>query len=64
MDGGIELLKPEQRSPLQLLWHNRTSMFGRSPVEDIFCATVAKGPDHANTITRISCYFNHPPGAA
>ena len=55
MGSGIELLKLEERSPFQLLWHGRPGMFGRSPVEDIFRATAAKGSDHTNTITRISC---------
>lgn len=55
MGSGVELLKLEQRSPLQLLWHGRPGMFGRSPVEDIFRATATKGSDHINTITRMSC---------
>jgi hypothetical protein len=30
-------------------------VFRRSPVEDVFRATIAEGSDHTNMITRISC---------
>ncbi len=46
MGSGIELLKLEQRSPLQLLWHGRPGMFGRSPAEDIFRTTAASGTNN------------------
>ena len=55
MGSRIELLKLEECSPFQLFWQRRSGVLGRSPVEDIFCASTAKRSDHINTITRISC---------
>lgn len=60
MGSGVELLKLEERSAFQLLWQGSSGVFGRSSVEDIFCATIAKASDHVNMITRISCQLNSP----
>jgi hypothetical protein len=55
MTSRIELLKLEEHSPSQLLWHGGPGVFCRSPVEKVLRAPIAKGSDHINTITRISC---------